>query len=55
MLEGAFKFEAPEEWLLTNEEATAANIRILIDDLCNNLQPDDNLVFSSLGTAFPYL
>ena len=49
MLQGTFKFEAPEEWLLTNEEATAANIRILIDDLRLNLLPDDNLVFFFAG------
>ena len=49
MLQGTFDFEAPEEWLLTDEEATAANIRILIDDLRRNLQPDDNLIFFFAG------
>lgn len=49
MLRGTFSFEAPEEWLLTNEEATAANIRVLIDDLRLNLQPDDNLIFFFAG------
>jgi hypothetical protein len=49
MLHGTFEFDAPEGWLLTNEEATAANIRILIDDLRLNLQPDDNLVFFFAG------
>ena len=49
MLQGTYKFEAPEEWLLTDEEATAANIRVLIDDLRLNLQPDDNLVFFFAG------
>ena len=49
MLRGTFSFEAPEEWLLTNEEATAANIRVLIDDLRLNLRPDDNLVFFFAG------
>ncbi len=48
-LQGTFGFEAPEEWLLTNEEATASNIRILIDDLRLNLQPDDNLIFFFAG------
>ena len=49
ILAGTFKFEAPDEWLLTNAEATAANIHILIDDLRLNLQPDDNLVFFFAG------
>jgi len=55
MLQGTFEFEAPEEWLLTNEEATAANIRILIDDLRLNCNRTTTSFFSSLGTAFPYL
>lgn len=49
MLQAEFDFEAPEEWLLTDDEATAANIRRLIDDLRLNLQPDDGLIFFFAG------
>ena len=49
ILRGTYGFEAPEEWLLTDDEATAANIRILIDDLRLNLRPDDNLIFFFAG------
>lgn len=56
MLRGTFKFDAPEEWLLTNEEATAANIRALIDDLRLNLGPNDNLIFffAGHGVSVPF-
>jgi len=49
ILQEEFKFDGPEEWLLTNEQATAANIRVFIDDLRLNLQPDDNLIFFFAG------
>lgn len=49
MLTGSFEFESPDEWFLTDAEATAMAIRSLIDDLRNNLQPDDNLVFFFAG------
>ena len=49
LLRRTYEFEAPEEWLLTDEEATAANIRILVDDLRGNLRPDDNLIFFFAG------
>jgi hypothetical protein len=44
-----FDFESPDEWVLLNEQATANQIRQLIDDLGRNLQPDDNLVFFYAG------
>ena len=44
-----FEFESPDGWVLTDEAATQLAIRQLIDDLRNNLQPDDNLVFFYAG------
>lgn len=49
LLTGEFGFEAPDPWILTNEQATAMNIRSLLDEIRNNLQPDDNLVFFFAG------
>ena len=48
-LEKDFGFEAPEEFILTEEEATASAIRGLVDRLRQELQPDDNLVFFFAG------
>lgn len=48
-LQEGFNFDAPDEWILRNEEATSSAIRGLIDDLGRNLQPDDNLVFFYAG------
>jgi hypothetical protein len=44
-----FDFESPDEWVLRNEQATNIGIRQLIDDLGQNLQPDDNLIFFYAG------
>ena len=44
-----FNFESRDEWVLTNEEATAEAIRALLDDLRNELGPDDNLIFLFAG------
>lgn len=44
-----YGFDSPEEWLLTDEEATAQAILSLVDELRQNLQPDDNLVFFYAG------
>ena len=48
MLTENFGFESPDEWILTNEEATRGNIRALVDELYS-LQPEDNLVFFFAG------
>jgi hypothetical protein len=49
MLAGTFDFYSPDELILTDEEATAANIRALVDRLLNLLEPNDNLVFFFAG------
>lgn len=48
-LQEDFGFESPDAWVLTDEEATAAAIRGLVDRLRQELQPDDNLVFFFAG------
>ena len=48
-LRESFDFESPEEWILRDGEATQLAIRQLIDDLGQNLQPDDNLIFFFAG------
>jgi hypothetical protein len=48
MLTENFGFESPDEWILTNEDATRSNISALLDDLYT-LGPDDNLVFFFAG------
>ena len=44
-----FGFESPDAWVLTDEAATKAGIESLIDDLANNLERDDALVFFYAG------
>ena len=44
-----YGFDAPEEWLLTDEQATAPAIYALVDALRQNLQSNDNLVFFYAG------
>jgi len=48
-LRESFDFESPDEWILRDGEATQMAIRQLIDDLGQNLQPDDNLIFFYAG------
>lgn len=48
-LRDAYDFDTPDEWILRNEHATHNAIRQLIDDLGQNLQPDDNLIFFYAG------
>ncbi len=48
-LQEEYSFESPDEWLLTNDQATGPAIRQLVDDLRRNLQPDDNLIFFYAG------
>ena len=44
-----FGFDSPDDWVLTDEQATRVSIEALVDDLGRNLQPDDNLVFFYAG------
>jgi uncharacterized caspase-like protein len=44
-----YGFDAPDEWLLTDQAATAQAILSLVDQLRQNLQPNDNLVFFYAG------
>lgn len=44
-----FGFESPEEWVLHDEAATKTGIEAMIDDLANNLERDDALVFFYAG------
>lgn len=53
-LVGMFDFESPDEWILTDAEATQRAIRELIDDLRVNLQSDDNLIFFYAGHVPSY-
>lgn len=48
-LEKDFGFVSPDEWVLTNEEASGMAIRALVDQLRQELQPTDNLVFFFAG------
>lgn len=48
-LEDEFGFDSPDDWVLTDEQATRVGIEALVDDLGQNLQPDDNLVFFYAG------
>ena len=49
MLTENFEFYSPDDLVLTDGEATAANIRALVDRLVNLLEPNDNLVFFFAG------
>lgn len=44
-----FGFESPDEWVLHDEEASKAGIEAMIDDLANNVERDDALVFFYAG------
>jgi len=44
-----FDFDAPDEWFLTDEAATAQAILSMVDQLRQNLQPNDNLIFFYAG------
>lgn len=44
-----FGFESRDEWILTDEAATAVAIRALLDELRNELGPADNLIFLYAG------
>ena len=48
-LEDEFGFDSPDEWVLTDEQATRVAIEALVDDLGQNLGPNDNLVFFYAG------
>ncbi|MHC4411222.1 MAG: caspase family protein, partial [Planctomycetota bacterium] len=44
-----FGFESPDEWVLQDADASKAGIEAMIDDLANNLERDDALVFFYAG------
>jgi uncharacterized caspase-like protein len=44
-----FGFESPDEWVLHDEDASKGGIEAMIDDLANNLERDDALVFFYAG------
>ena len=48
-LQEEFGFDSPDEWVLRNGGATRVAIEALIDDLGQNLEADDNLVFFYAG------
>jgi uncharacterized caspase-like protein len=44
-----FGFDSPDEWVLHDAAATKSGIEAMIDDLANNLERDDALVFFYAG------
>ncbi|MDP2955039.1 MAG: caspase family protein [Longimicrobiales bacterium] len=49
VLRDLYGFTSPDEWFLTDEAATAQAILSMVDQLRQNLQPSDNLVFFYAG------